>query len=210
MNGLSKLTIFPKHIPKNKDDLPIAFISSDFVFHDKRKIRINSSNLPTKGPNDCHYIEVRWRIQKNRDNGQKITQTRNVTHSCKCPVHAVWRILTQTKQVNLPPHAPITVLPQTTKGCGFVFMNDKLIAKHLQFYAKKAHHVTNPSDLLRWKSHSIRIGACVTLHAAVMDAEFIKLRLGWRSDAFRLYLRNVPSIALQHVQATTKPHHTII
>ena len=63
------------------------------------------------------------------------------------------------------------------------------------------YNITCPKKRARFSSHSIRVGACVQLHVAGKDKEFIKFRLGWRSGVFRLYLRNIPVLARQHVEA---------
>ena len=44
-------------------------------------------------------------------------------------------------------------------------------------------------------THSSRIGTCVCLHAAGIDAETIQHTLRWMSMAFKQYLRNIPAIA---------------
>ena len=60
------------------------------------------------------------------------------------------------------------------------------------------HEITCEEDLARFTIHSIRVGACAKLHESGIDAETIKIRLRWKSDAFRAYLRNVIAIAKKH------------
>ena len=57
---------------------------------------------------------------------------------------------------------------------------------------------------MRWSTHSIRVGAAVTLHIAGATKEDIKIRLHWRSDTFMLYLRDVPALAAKHNQAVAQ------
>jgi hypothetical protein len=66
------------------------------------------------------------------------------------------------------------------------------------------YNITDPKELQRFSSHSIRVGAAVTLHTCGKDGEYIKIRLRWRSDTFRLYLRNTEFIADQHNEAVAK------
>ena len=47
----------------------------------------------------------------------------------------------------------------------------------------------------------IVVGACVFLHAQNISAEDIKFRLRWRSDSFRMYLRNIIQLAERHRDA---------
>jgi hypothetical protein len=51
--------------------------------------------------------------------------------------------------------------------------------------------------LARWTSHSLRIGACVILHAHGFSATQIKFLLRWNSDAFMEYLRNLAILSQQ-------------
>eukprot|EP00957_Ditylum_brightwellii_P208882 15359365-Ditylum_brightwellii.AAC.1 len=55
--------------------------------------------------------------------------------------------------------------------------------------AKNIQNLTLPEDIQRLSSHSIRVGTCVLLHSSGKDGDFIKLKLRWKSDTFRLYMR---------------------
>ena len=66
---------------------------------------------------------------------------------------------------------------------------------------KEVYSLTLPDDIKRFSSHSIGVGACVLLHHSGKDSKFIKLRLRWESDTFRLYLRNTTLLAGQHCKA---------
>ena len=78
------------------------------------------------------------------------------------------------------------------------FVSSKEIRSTLRQTASIVHNIKSELDLARYTSHSICVGACVLLHAAGKDFEYIKFRLRWRSDAFRMYLRNVTELAVQH------------
>ena len=77
----------------------------------------------------------------------------------------------------------------------------KDIESVLQMVAKEVHNLTLLEDIKRFSSHSIRVGACVLLYSSGKDGEFIKLRLRWKSDTFRLYLKNTTLLAGQHCEA---------
>ena len=62
----------------------------------------------------------------------------------------------------------------------------------------------NPWDsdhLKRWSSHSLRVGACVLLHAMGFSPTDIQFILRWKSDAFMAYLRNVSFLSHRHADA---------
>ena len=71
----------------------------------------------------------------------------------------------------------------------------------LQESAKHVYKMTSKEDLDKFTSHSIRVMACVILHSQNMSSEDIKFRLRWRSDSFRMYLRNIIEIAERHKNA---------
>eukprot|EP00957_Ditylum_brightwellii_P202267 15329363-Ditylum_brightwellii.AAC.1 len=68
---------------------------------------------------------------------------------------------------------------------------------------KSLYNLTNLEDIKRFSSHSIRVGACVLLHSSGKDGDFIKLRLHWKSDTCRLYLRNTTLLSAQHCLAVS-------
>ena len=55
--------------------------------------------------------------------------------------------------------------------------------------------------LQRFSAHSLRVGACVLLHASGFTPSQIQWLGRWKTDAFKVYLRNVASLADQHNQA---------
>eukprot|EP00957_Ditylum_brightwellii_P042891 3247012-Ditylum_brightwellii.AAC.1 len=73
----------------------------------------------------------------------------------------------------------------------------------LQSVAKSLYNLTNLEDTRRFSSHSIRVGACVLLHSLGKDGEFIKLRLHWKSETFRFYLRSTTLLVGQHCSAVS-------
>ena len=55
-------------------------------------------------------------------------------------------------------------------------------------------------------THSICVFAYVLLHEAGKDRPFIKLRLRWLSNCFKVYLRNIETINAQHAFALNDIH----
>ena len=78
------------------------------------------------------------------------------------------------------------------------FIDDVHITTILREAASKVHNITCKKELAKFTSHSIRVGACVFLHAQNASKEDIKFRLRWRSDSFRMYLRNIIQLAERH------------
>jgi len=60
------------------------------------------------------------------------------------------------------------------------------------------HPVHDAEDIRKWGVHSLRVGACVTLHAMGFSTLDIQWVLRWRSTAFMVYLRNVAILGIRH------------
>ena len=56
-------------------------------------------------------------------------------------------------------------------------------------------------ELKRYSAHSLCVWACVLLDEAGKSPEYIKKRLRWLGDSFRMYLRDTSIIQYQHVNA---------
>eukprot|EP00957_Ditylum_brightwellii_P094557 7201322-Ditylum_brightwellii.AAC.1 len=65
---------------------------------------------------------------------------------------------------------------------------------------KEFYNLTLPEDMKWLSSHSIRVGACVLLYSSGKYGEFIKFRLRWKSNTFRLNFRNTTLLAAQGSQ----------
>ena len=68
----------------------------------------------------------------------------------------------------------------------------------LQEAATSLYKITSKEDISRFTSHSFRVGAYVLLHIIEVSTDTIKFCLRWRSDAFKVYLRNVDALAEHH------------
>ena len=97
---------------------------------------------------------------------------------------------------------PIAVYTEIINGKRKVcYIDDIHIKSLLQEAARAVHHIKDKDDLAKFSAHSIRVGACVLLHAQKISTEDIKFRLRWRSDSFRMYLRNIVQLAERHKNA---------
>ena len=64
---------------------------------------------------------------------------------------------------------------------------------------KKVCLDTTLDKLKRYSAHSLRVWACVLLNEAGKLPDYIKKRLLWLGDFFRMYLRDTAIIQHQHV-----------
>jgi len=185
------------HVPLAPDGLPVAFTFEDLRFFGPGDTYLPCGFDVDLSLPDLHAVEMRWRFQKNNDNGQRIKQVRHPDPRLCC-VSAAWRIRHRAQRLN---NSPRDVLAVYRTNSSTRIINSDNITGALQSAARKAHNITLSKDITRWTPHSLRIGACVLLNEARVDPSIIKLRLRWRSDAFKDYLRNTITLAAIHRDA---------
>ena len=144
-------------------------------------------------------------VPKNNDNGQKLTFTQNNKSPHRCPVRAAMRIRARCQRYSLPHDHPMAIFRDDSGNLKLI--DNKHVELVLQKLAKSIYNISDENELKRFTTHSIRVGACVVLHENNSSAEFIKLRLRWRSDAFLVYLRNTIKLANLHNEATNNSVH---
>ena len=184
------------------DGTPLAFTFKDFQFMGKRSRHLRQPFTKLLSNLVIESVKVRWRYQKNMDNGQIITQTRNRTNPKFCGVLVAANIRRRAQRLNSTDKETLAMF-KDSKGTT-AYITNNMIAKHLQLCAKKVYDIKCRKALSKWTAHSIRVGACVSLSEAGKDAPFIQTRLRWRSLAFRDYLRNTVTLAHQHNEACNK------
>ena len=121
------------------------------------------------------------------------------TYRDRCPVRAGLRIIRRARTLDLPADHPAAVFTPS----GLATPSDVLVmcasdvCESLRTTARRLYNITDPTELALFSCHSIRVGACVALHANGAIEMQIKFALRWRSNSFWMYLRNVPLAASQ-------------
>ncbi len=100
------------------------------------------------------------------------------------------------RRLNQPDDMPVAVY-KTKKGKVIYFTGNK-IAELLRKTVKKVRLNTTPDKLKRYSAHSSWVRACVFLDKAGKLPDYIKKRLRWLGDSFRMYLRDTAIIQHQH------------
>ena len=180
----------------------LAFVSSDFTFLDKYERTFPVTQ--TTNPADIHYVKIRWRKQKNGDNGDDITFGSDYKQPLFCPVRAAVSIVQRALRLKNPLNEPLAVY-KNTKGCR-KFISSSLVETHLRKAASKVHNIS-PTDpyIKQWSTHSIRVTAANLLHRERFSDSFIQKRLRWKSTSFLDYLRNTIYAADQHAGLKLAP-----
>lgn len=188
-------------VKKNLDGRPRAFLSEDFEFFGDGQVHISHDDA-IANPRSVVTVDLCWRQQKNKQNGEKKSVHQNKRIPSLCGVRAAIRIIDRARQLKLDKNHPVCVYTSTGKADGPIkFVTETHISDSLKNLAKLEYNITDPDELDKYTSHSVRVGACVALHAAGRDKLEIQFSLRWRSTTFWNYLRNLPTQAYRCMAA---------
>jgi hypothetical protein len=152
---------------------------------------------------------VKWRTQKNGQHGEEKLFARNPKLGGFCFVSSVYRSLARFQRLSVldpllrPNFTPLSVYWSFTEA-RVKLVHADAIERYMRHLACTVYHldpVRDAKDVQRWSSHSLRVGACVALHAMGFSALDIQWILRWRSQAFMVYLRNMAILAIRQYQA---------
>ncbi len=85
-----------------------AFWANDFTFQDTQHRHL-PTNIATFLKHPPKSVRIRWRWQKNGDNGQQITFSQNPNLSYLCPVSAAVRIFNRAQLLQLSATTPLAM-----------------------------------------------------------------------------------------------------
>ena len=184
---------------RNIDGSSSAFIKSDFEFRGHKGKRLDHTKPILI--DEVSTVRLTWRYQKNQDNGQVIPFAKDTVDPKFCSVAAALRIWHRSERFSVPLDHPIAVfvaIKGKKKTKSLTYIDDIHISTLLRAAAKSVHNITSTKELARFTAHSLRVGACVIMHTNGSSTSMIQVRLRWKSDAFKFYLRNVESLAEHH------------
>jgi hypothetical protein len=172
-----------------------AFTANDFVFYDKSGHvlkKINNSTL-----NFATSVQITWRIQKNRQNGQKIKLSAYTKNPAICPVRGALQMVMRASRLGQPDDMPVACY--RTKKAPLLYITSSRIATLLREAVKKVQPSTSANSLKRYSAHSLHVWACVLYDKAGMSPSFIQKCLRWLGDSFKMYLRDTKTIQDKHL-----------
>ena len=152
---------------------------------------------------------VTFRTQKNGQHGEEKLFMLNPNPAGICLVSATYRALERFKRLQRldprldPRTTPLSVYWDGRARCVKLITATEIerFMRNLASSVFNLHPVRNATELSKWSSHSLRVGACIALHANGFSALDIQWILRWRSMAFMVYLRNMAVLAIRHHQA---------
>jgi hypothetical protein len=102
------------------------------------------------------------------------------------------RLVLRAKRLNQPDDIPIAV--HKTKEGKVIYITGNKIAELLRKVVKEVRPDTRSNELKQYSAHSLRVWACVLFNEAGKLPDYIKKRLRWLGDSFRMYLRDTAII----------------
>lgn len=177
-----------------------AFTINDITFFGPKKKTLHFSHTDVITESHITTALITWRTQKNGTKNEAIWYARNKDDTSRCVVQALLRIRLRAQVLNIPVTYPLAVYQNDRS---FALINNRHIEHTLQTAARRVHNISDKKKLSRYSSHSYRVMACVLLDTAGKSTDFIKFRLRWKSDAFKMYTRHTQKFAALHNAATT-------
>ena len=174
-----------------------AMTSNDFVFFDSKGRKLKKFDQDDFEA--VSSMKITWRIQKNRQNGQSLKIAADKTNPLICPVRNAMQLVERARRLDQSSDLPLCLYKN--KDGKSVYLTGSKIAELFRKAAKAVHPDLLPEDISKYSAHSIRVWACVLLDEAGKSPDFIKKRLRWMGDSFRMYLRDTPIINRQHRDA---------
>ena len=144
-------------------------------------------------------VKITLHIQKNRQNGQSITLSAEVDQPKICLVHSAMRLVLRARCLNQPDDMPLGVYK--TKRDKSMYLTGNKIAELLWKAIKSVRPDTTSEELKQYSAHSLRVWAWVLLKEAGKLPNYIKKRLCWLGDSFKMYLRDTSAIQSLQVDA---------
>ena len=153
-----------------------------------------------------------WRWQKNKSLQEERKFVPNENPLGYCFAHSAYRSLRRFSRIMVreptldPATTPLSVywIPEVQQAKLLTAGNIETYMRQLACDAYDLHPRQDQEHLSKWSSHSLRVGACVLLHAmgfAPLDIQWI---LRWKSTAFMVYLRNVAVLSTRQNKAFDK------
>ena len=111
-----------KDIQRNVDGSPSAFIISDLEFRGKNNTYLDQNS--TKDLQRACIVNLKWRFQKNNDNGQIISYVEDNSNKTHCFVQACKRIKQRALRLKQKNNKPIAIFIDNPKDKKILYIDD--------------------------------------------------------------------------------------
>ena len=173
--------------------VPKAFGLNDIVWKTSNNVRI-SLHSALANADLVGRISLTFKAQKNGDNGATRLFTRNDQFPSMCFIRLLVRIVKRfVRLVGEDFTKPLCVCLDALGKLRYITSSDiSYVFRRAAAVVYKLDPIADAKSLALWSSHSLRVGACIILHAMGFSTDVqIMWFLRWKSNAFMTYLRNV-------------------
>ncbi len=132
---------------------------------------------------------------------------RGKTGSDFCVPSAVIHMIKRARALDQPSNLPLCVY--RGKGGKLVYLTANVVTNFLRKVAKKVHTGISKADLAKISAHSLRVWAACLLHEAGQSGDYIKKRIRWLSECYRIYLRDSDILGHKHNEVL-ETHATLV
>jgi hypothetical protein len=171
-----------------------AINGNDVIYTDKKGklIEIRKKSDLKK----VHALIITFRHQKNRQNNQQIRLL--ALKSCPeiCPVMNIAQMSLRKFRARHSKDMPLAVFINAEGKVKY--LTSAKVTEIIRKAVKSVYPDILKEELMKYSTHSIRVWACVSLDEANKSPGFIKKRLRWMGESYRVYLRDTDKINEQH------------
>ncbi len=115
-----------------------------------------------------------------------------------CPVLTALRLVLRARRLSQPDSMPVACY---LKKDALAYITGSRIAILFRAAARAVRPTISKEEEQQYSAHSLRVWACVLLDEAGKSPNYIKKRLCWMGDSFRMYLQDTRVIQDQHREA---------
>jgi hypothetical protein len=188
-----------------------AFRLDDILWQTPTKVRLPLSSV-LADESAVGRATLTFKTQKNGDNGPTRLFTRNDSFPDMCFIRLLLRIARRFLRLVGEDHTKPLCLCRDSSGLiRYITSTDiSFVFRRAASFVHQLDPAKDAKSLSLWSSHSLRVGACVLLHAMAFADVQIMWLLRWKSNAFMTYLRNVAVLShrqnLAFSEAEAMPH----
>jgi hypothetical protein len=184
------------HVYPSRKKVIKAFTANNFRFFDKNSQAI--TELSDDSINRVDRVCITWRIQKNCQNNQTVTLLSDKANTAICPVLDALRLVLRARRLSQPDLMPVACY---LKKDALAYITGSRIAVLFRAAARAVRPTISKEEEQRYSAHSLQVWACVLLDEVDKSPDYIKKRLRWMGDSFRMYLHDMRVIQDQHRKA---------
>lgn len=175
-----------------------AMTTDNFKFFTARgrQVKATSNNVERK---TVRKMKQKWPIQKNRRNNEELSYSVNEENPDMCVVQGVLGMIDRAARLKQDPSLPFAVYKN--KRGDMKYLTATKLTEYFRKCTKEAHPEMSEQDVKLYSCHSMRVWACMLLHQMGKSGDYIRVRLRWLSEAYRVYLRDSEESANQHNDA---------